>query len=125
MWDAWDGNWLQVTAHCADAGASVLVTGPILDTISFWRFERELKQLYERLEGTATLESYEPELRLTVRAKGATGLLDAQVDITPDVLKQQHRFSFSLDQSYLPAVLDGCHRLLTEYPIRDAAARGV
>jgi hypothetical protein len=33
--DAWDGNWLRVTAHCAASGASVVVTGAILDTVTF------------------------------------------------------------------------------------------
>jgi hypothetical protein len=58
--DAWDRNWLWVTAHCAADGASVVATGAILDSVSFLRFKRELTTLYERLEGVATLESVEP-----------------------------------------------------------------
>jgi hypothetical protein len=30
--DRWDGNWLNVTVHCGEAGASVWATGAILDT---------------------------------------------------------------------------------------------
>lgn len=27
--DYWDGNWLRVTAHCGESGASVFATGSI------------------------------------------------------------------------------------------------
>ena len=123
--DAWDGNWLRVTAHCAESGASVVVSGTILDTVSFARFHRELTAVYERLEGAAILESLEPELKVEVRAVGAAGRIELCVDITPDQLRQSHRFFFELDQSYLPDVLRACERLLEQYPVRDAAARGV
>ena len=36
--DKWDGHWLNVTAHCGQAGASVWATGAILDTIGLLRF---------------------------------------------------------------------------------------
>jgi hypothetical protein len=123
--DAWDGNWLRVTAHCAVSGASVVVTGAILDTVSFLGFQRELTKLYERLEGVATLESHEPELKVAVRSASGIGRMEVQVEITPEHLHQAHRFVFGVDQSYLPHVIRGCEQLLRQYPVRDAAARGV
>jgi hypothetical protein len=122
--DAWDGNWLRVTAHCAASGASVVVTGAILDTVSFLRFYRELTVVYGRLEGSATLESHEPELKVEVRAMGPRGEMELRVEITPDHMTQVHRFVDTIDQSYLPEVLRACERLLGQYPVRDAAARG-
>ena len=47
--DHWDGNWLNVTAHCDQAGASVWATGAILDTIGLLRFRDELEQLPQTL----------------------------------------------------------------------------
>jgi hypothetical protein len=122
--DAWDGNWLRVTARCAASGATVEVTGAILDTVSFLRFQRELARVYERLQGLATLESHEPELKVEVRALGATGQMEVRVEITPDQLNQDHRFTLAVDQSYLPDVIRGCERVLGQYPVRDAGARG-
>ena len=122
--DPYDGNWLRVTAHCAASGASVVVTGSILDTVSFLRFQRELTALHERLEGVATLESHEPELKVEVRGLGRTGQMEVRVQITPDHLNQTHCFILALDQSYLPDVIRGCEKVLAQYPVRDAAGRG-
>lgn len=122
--DAWDGNWLRVTARCVVLGASVEVAGAILDSVSFLRFQRELVAVYERLEGVATLQSHEPELKVEVRVLGATGHIAVGVEITPDHLNQAHRFMFGVDQSYLPEIIRGCEQVLGQYPVRDAAARG-
>src|SRR5262245_47126443 len=122
--DAYDGNWLRVTAQCAESGASVVVSGAILDTVSFLRFQRELTAVYKNFEGMATLESHEPELRAEVRAVGPKGAMEVRVEITPDHLNKDHRFLLALDQSYLPEVLRSCERLLRQYPVRDAGARG-
>jgi hypothetical protein len=122
--DAWDGNWLRVTAHCAATDASVVVAGAILDTVSFLRFKRELATLYERLQGVATLESHEPELKVEVQARGPTGHMAVRVEITPDQMHQAHHFLLGVDQSYLPDVIKGCEQVLGQYPVRDAAGRG-
>jgi len=124
MMDCWDGNWLRITAHIAQAGASVVVAGPLLDTVSFLRFARELRALYEQLEGTAVLESHEPELKVTLRARGQVGQIEAEVEITPDHLNQEHLFRFSLDQTFLPPVIAQCERVLAEHPVRGASERG-
>jgi hypothetical protein len=74
-----DGNWLRVTANCADAGASVWVRGSFLDTLSFARWEQRLQAIYNTLSGEAILEAHEPELVAlvtlsTVRAICGLGL---------------------------------------------------
>jgi hypothetical protein len=50
--------------------------------------------------------------------------MELRVEITPDHMTQVHRFVDTIDQSYLPEVLRACERLLGQYPVRDAAARG-
>src|SRR5262245_43986900 len=99
--DAFDGNWLRVTAHCGAAGASVWLTGALLDTVSFLRFRRELAALYETLRGEAKLESYEPNLVVRVTAAARTGHLAIRVEMTPDHLTQGHWFDFAADQTYV------------------------
>jgi hypothetical protein len=123
--DYWDGNWLRCTAHCAEAGASVRVTGAILDTVSFVRFGRELADVYKQLEGQATLESHEPELKAVVSAIGRKGHVQVVVNITPDHMTQVHRFTSTADQSFLPEIIRQCNQLLDQYPVRDPKGRGL
>jgi len=59
----------------------------------------------------------EPELAVTLTAKGLEHLTMV-VAITPDHLSQAHRFTFTLDQSYLPPVMDSCRTILRQYPVK-------
>lgn len=120
--DGWNGNWLSVTARCAANGASVLVTGSILDTVSFARLRRELKGIQERLEGTATLRSAEPNLRWTMTPKA--GRIQVEIEITPEPAHQAHRFFETIDQADLPMIQAACDAVLRLYPVRDPDSRG-
>lgn len=122
--DAWDGNWLTVTARCIGKGASVIVYGGILDTVSFQRLQRQLKAVQEKLEGSATLKSHEPFLSVTFTAVGDRGRVDIETDITPDDVRQRHRFFDTIDQSDLTAVQAACDFVLREYPVRHPELRG-
>jgi len=122
--DGWDGNWLRITARCAANGASVLVTGSILDTVSFARFRREVNIIREKMEGAATLRSHEPNLRVTLKPKGTHGHIDVEIEITPDHTQQRHRFFEVIDQSYLPAMHKACDAVLHQFPVRDPDSRG-
>ena len=119
-----DGNWLEVTAHMAAAGASVWATGSILMTTDVERWRSECQQLYERLAGTAELYPPEPNLYLKLQAVNRAGRLELRVAITPDHMSQEHVFKIELDQSYLPAVLEQCERLLQAWPVRGTPAPG-
>ena len=68
--DYWDGNWLQVTVHCAAPGARVWVTGPILHVPEIAHFLRGIEVLHASLQGEATLPCMEPELAVTLTAEG-------------------------------------------------------
>lgn len=116
--DYWNGNWLQVVAHCGANGASVWVEGPILMAPDVARFTDQCSALNEHLAGRATLDSVEPNLRVRVAIQDRTGHLALRVEITPDQLDQEHTFAFSLDQSYLPGILAQCRRVLASYPVR-------
>jgi hypothetical protein len=123
--DAWDGNWLWITARCFEHGATVEARGAILDTVSFLHWRQQLSTLYERLEGKAVLESVEPQLRVTVVGRGRTGLMRLRVEITPDHMAQGHWFESDIDQSFLPAVIGRCDDVLSRHPVHRATERGV
>ena len=116
--DQWDGNWLNVTAHCAGDGASVWASGPILDTVSLAGFRNGLERLHETLSGEAVLESLEPNVIVRVAATDAAGHLRVRAEITPDLINQCHRFDFEIDQSYLPAIIADLDSVMTTFPVR-------
>jgi hypothetical protein len=122
--DEWDGNWLRVTARCTANGATVEASGAILETVSFQTFQRELSALHKTLQGKAALGSAEPNLFVEVQAVGHSGQVDAVIEITPEHLRQAHRFSVELDQSYLPEAILGCQRVLARYPVRGQRGGG-
>jgi len=59
----------------------------------------------------------EPELGVALTAEGL-GHITMVVAITPEHLSQTHRFTFTIDQSYLPPVIDSCRTILREYPVK-------
>jgi len=123
--DAWDGNWLRVTAHCGAGGASVWAGGAILETVSFLGLARGLAEMHTTLRGDAVLDSHEPNVVVRVLTADRTGHVAVEVELTPDHLTQEHRFEFAIDQSHLPAVITQCNGVLERYPVRDATSRGV
>ena len=115
--DYWDGNWLQVTVHCGAPGASVWVTGPILYVPEIARFLRGVEAIHASLHGEATLPCMEQELAVTLTVE-VLGHITMVVYITSDHLSQTHRFTFVIDQNYLPPVIDSCRTILRQYPVK-------
>jgi hypothetical protein len=116
--DKSDGNWLDVTTHCGQAGASVWATGAILDTVGLLRLRDGLERLRQTLAGEAVLESHERNIVVRVAATDGTGHLRERVEITPDHLAQCHWFEFEIDQSYLPAAVAQLDSVLVAFPVR-------
>lgn len=115
--DYWDGNWLSATALCSHNGATVLINGAVMRTTEIDDWQRAVERLCSNLEGEAKLGCVEPEFAVTL--KGASlGAVEMEVKITPDHLTQQHKFAFSIDQTYLNALSSQCARLLQSFPIR-------
>ena len=116
--DFYDGNWLNVTAHCGAHGASVWVQGAILMLTDLERWANQCETLYKSLEGEAELRSYEPELRVKINSTDTLGHLTMHVEMTPDHMNQKHAFDFELDQTYLPQLIRDCREIVVTYPIR-------
>jgi hypothetical protein len=125
MTDAWDGNWLNVTAHYAGHGGAVVVTGSILDTVSFSVFGTALRKVYATLEGEASLKSVEPNLLVRVSRHGRSGGMVLRVEMTPDHINEGHWFEEAIDQSYLPPAIAACEKVLKEFPVLDPSERGL
>jgi len=116
MKDYWDGNWILTTAQVEEEGARVTVYGPILHLPELRTWLGELETLHKNLKGTAELPTMEPNLRVALRAE-ALGRIEAEVELTPNHLSQEHRFSFAVDQSFLPQLCWSIRQVLKDFPI--------
>ena len=115
--EAHDRDWLNVTAHCGAKGASVWVSGALLQSWHISKFAAGCRVMYEKLSGEATLGGLEPELLLNLRASDRHGHLELTVEITPDHLNQEHTFRFEgLDQTHLFGIFTECETILESYP---------
>ncbi len=115
--DFWDANWLVITAHCSSYFSEVIIQGPIIHLSELELWMSELQKLNETIRGEADLNCMEPELSASIRLdKNGSGALT--VFITPDNMNEQHRFTFAVDQSYLPSLIRELQTVLTKYPIK-------
>ncbi len=115
--DFWDGNWLNVTAHCGGEGADVWVGGAILHAPDLEHWLEELEELNRELRGGAKLSGPEAELRVELKAE-PLGQVTMRVEITPNRLTQRHEFTFESDQTYLKPLLEGCRAAVRRNPVK-------
>jgi hypothetical protein len=115
--DYWDGNWLNATAICAENGATVLVRRAFIRTNEIADWQHAVDKLLAETEDVARLACMESEISVTLAAQSLNAV-KMEVQITPDQLTQEHRFTFFIDQSYLHRLSSQCVRLLNDFPIR-------
>ena len=119
--DRWDGNWLHVTAQCAQAGAIVATTGPILEAPDLQRFRDQLAAVTASQAGEAVLSGAEPNIVVRVAGADALGLVRVRVDLTPEPQSQGHWFASAVDPSYLGEAIRQLDAVLAAYPVRGRA----
>lgn len=126
--DSADGNWLTVQID--------LVAGPFAGSYSAsWRaefippFRAQVEELYRTLEGTATfVPDWERSLTITLTGDGR-GHVAIEGTACPDVGARGPELRFwmpSIDQTFLPALIDEVHGIEKEFPAvaPDARIRG-
>ncbi len=115
--DYWDGNWLRVTACCVAPDAVVQAHGAFVHLGELVGLLQGCEKMFHTLQGEAGLDCMEPNLRVALKIRW-NGSIDAQIQLTRDPLTQKHVFEDTLDQSYLPAIMDQCHAILVRFPLR-------
>ena len=120
--DYWDANWLNARARYEGYGARVEAQGAFLQTSDIASFAASLETLRAKLIGSADLVPLDPELRLEIKGDHL-GHLACTLWLTPDHMTQKHEFHFELDQTYLSPLIDGCKRILEEFPVRNDGGR--
>lgn len=116
--DAYDGNWLRVTAHCGALGASVWASGAILLVQDLVSWANECDALQQGRCEEAELAPMEPELKVIIRRSDSLGHFAMQVNITPNNMTQDHFFEFEIDQTYLPEITRQCRAIEGQFPVR-------
>jgi hypothetical protein len=96
----------------------VRVHGSILHLGELVALLEGCEKLHDTLQGQARLSCMEPDLALVMSASDGLGHLEAEVRITPDHLKQEHLFRLTLDQSYLPGIIQSLRGVIERYPVR-------
>ncbi len=115
--DYWDGNWLIVTVHCGSAGSDVWSQGPILHLSEVQWWLKEVRLLYQRIEGAVELNCMEPNLWVGIQLD-QRGHGQLKLKVTPDNMREWHEYLVEIDQSYLPQLISSLEDILREYPIR-------
>jgi hypothetical protein len=119
--DRWDGNWLHVTAQCAQDGAIVAASGPILEAADLETFRDRLAAVSASQAGEATLRSTEPNIVVRVAAADGLGQIGVRVELTSDPRSQGHWFAFAIDPSYLAETIRQLDAVLERFPVRGRA----
>jgi hypothetical protein len=119
--DRWDGNWLHVTAQCAQSGAIVAAAGPILETVDLQRFRDQLVAVTASPAGEAVLSGAEPNLVVRVAVVDGLGLARVRVELTPEPQAQGHWFAYTIDPSYLADAVRQLDAVLAAFPVRGQA----
>ena len=115
---SFDGDWLIVTVHCGAQGAEVWAQGPIIHLSEIANYLKQVESMYKTFNGEAELGWMEPNLSARMKI-GKRGQVSLVVEITPDHLTQQHKFTFDINQSYLPSLIQDLKAILQRFPIED------
>lgn len=114
--DYWDGDWVRVVVRCEAEGSCVEVSGAIIHLPDLERWLEQLQVCNRDLNGVARLGCIEPNLSGLLTMQAGSGEL--VINITPDQLAQEHRFTFQVDQSHFPELIAGLEKTLKRFPIR-------
>lgn len=115
--DSWDVNWLDVFARCKTENSEVWAEGSIIHASELLCWLSEIKELNEKLSGTASLECIEPNLHAEVKMQ-SKGRAVLTVNITPDHLLEKHEFIFEIDQSYFALLISDVENVMNKYEVK-------
>lgn len=114
--DYWDGNWLNVTAHCGGEDSNVWVTGSIIHLTDLKTLQADLEKLCSSLNGAAVLETMEPNFGIDFEASPQKEI-HVKVHLTPNHLSQEHHYFFKVSQYELQKFMQEIKIILESNPI--------
>jgi hypothetical protein len=129
----YDANWLMVEASYATASTSSSINGSNLETISFARFLRQLRDIDVVKQASAKLRSDEPYYSVEVSALGSDvvegkryyqmrTIFYTRFDLNLGV-KEEILYSCTLDHDEFLLLINFCEKVLTFTPLRNHHSR--
>jgi hypothetical protein len=98
-----DEDWINISVVCKSAHSVVTVNGYILMMADLYNWYEQLVRMDKSVAGNARLSGIEPYLTLQF-AMDKLGNIAAELDVLNEC-EETHHVKFSLDQSFLPAVI--------------------
>ena len=110
-------DWLEATVSIRAGGFGGSFDATLM-TCDFPPFRTQLQRLYETLDGTATFETIERQLRIECAGNGCGGI--AIQGVAKDQVADGNvlRFEFGVDQTFLPAIISDLQDIEAEFPNR-------
>ena len=115
--DYYDANWLMVSVTADTNGINTKFARSCLLTSDLVEFNDQLINLNSGRKDSATLESFEPNIELSITKVDSLGHLKMIVKLIPTD-ENFHQFSLQIDQSYLPLIIADIKDALLRYPVR-------
>jgi hypothetical protein len=123
--DFWDGNWLNVTAHCGKGESNIRVTGPLIHVPELAQFKADLEIFSIALQGKVELQTMEPNLKVelvqatTRRDESLNYEIEMRVNITPNQIFETHEFIFGIDKNQVTSCIFQLQEILKKYQIKE------
>lgn len=115
--DYYDANWLVVSITADIEGIYTKFSQACLLTRDFFEFSQQLINLNNGCIDSAKLESFEPNIEVSISKVGSLGELNMSGKLIPPD-GNLHQFSLQIDQSYLPPIIADIKDALLKYPVR-------
>ncbi len=117
--DLYDDNWVISKVEFRINGFTGCYNASFL-TQDFIRFENQLKQLFESLNGVALFDTLERQLSIKMAGNGRGGIEVTGTACDTVSGENEFSFSFDLDQTHLSHTIRGLKELISEFPSRSA-----
>ena len=114
--DYYDGNWLS-TDITVKVGAWRGKYDGSLTVPAFVGFRDQLSELYEKLSGKAIFSCLEPWIEIEIEGDGKGGMILSGLATDQLGSGNELKFSFELDQTFLPDIIKQLNELIEAYPV--------
>jgi len=112
----WDRNWIKSNVEVKAGGFSGQFECDLMTT-DFERFKQSLSKLYDKLDGTASFNSYEGQVEIKIEGDGI-GHFVADCSVMDNVgIGNQLDFEINFDQTIIPEMLRQLNCITKIFPI--------
>lgn len=115
--DGWSDEALDIAVRFRSEASYVITSETYLYTWEIHKFRTALTQACKSPEGTVFLHPLDNIPNIDLKFLDL-GKIAATIEICPFSPDEEHAFHIEIDQSYLPALIRDCDRILERYPLR-------